>query len=89
VQQFAKLKLYGAKKMARITSERAIRAVGSQFDTVLIASRRARELKQGWTPKVDSPYGPLVTALTEIEQGKIGREYLAKPANIGRHEQPE
>lgn len=75
--------------MARITSERAINAIGSRYDTVIIASRRARELKQGWTPKVDSPYGPLVVALTEIERGLIGREYLTKSANIGRHEQPE
>lgn len=75
--------------MARITSEDAINAIGNRYDTVLVASRRARELKQGWTPKVTSPYGPLVVALTEIEQGIVGREYLAKPANIGRHESPE
>lgn len=75
--------------MSRITSEDAINAIGSRYDTVLIASRRARELKQGWTPRVQSPYGPLVVALTEIEQGIVGREYLAKPANIGRNESPE
>lgn len=75
--------------MARITSERAVNAIGNRYDTVLIASRRARELRQGWTPKIDSPYGPLVVALAEIEQGKIGREYLAKAANIDRKEQPE
>lgn len=75
--------------MARITSEDAINAIGNRYDTVLIASRRARELKQGWTPRVQSPYGPLVVALTEIEQRVVGREYLAKPANIGRNESPE
>ena len=75
--------------MARITSERAVNAVGSRYDLVLIASRRARELRQGWTPRVESPYGPLVVALAEIERGLVGREYLAKEANIGRHETPE
>ena len=75
--------------MARITSERAVNAVGSRYDLVLIAARRARELRHGWTPKIESPYGPLVVALAEIERGEIGREYLDKPANIGRHETPE
>jgi DNA-directed RNA polymerase subunit omega len=75
--------------MSRITSELAVNAIGSRYDLVLIASRRARELRRGWTPKVKSPYGPLVVALAEIEKGVVGREYLNKPANIGRHETPE
>lgn len=64
--------------MARITSERAALAVGNRFDLVLIASNRARELKRNFLPKVESTNGPLVTALREIEEGKIGREYLHK-----------
>lgn len=64
--------------MARITSERAVNAIGNRFDLVLIASNRARELKKNYAPMVICNNGPQVTALREIEEGKIGREYLSK-----------
>lgn len=69
--------------MARITSEKASEAVGSKYDLVLIASRRVRELNRGDSPLIDDPHrSPIVTALREIEQGKVGREYLVKNPNI-------
>ncbi len=64
--------------MARITSETAVEQVGNRFDLILIASMRARELKRGDMPRVTSKNGPNITALREIEEGKVGREYLAK-----------
>jgi DNA-directed RNA polymerase subunit omega len=64
--------------MARLTSELAVAQVGNRFDLVLIASIRSRELKRGYLPLVPSKNGPNVTALREIEAGKIGREYLEK-----------
>lgn len=64
--------------MARITSQTAVEQVGNRFDLVLIASLRARELKHGHRPLVDSKYGPNITAIKEIEEGKIGRDYLKK-----------
>lgn len=73
--------------MARLTSELAVKQVGSQYDLVLIASRRARELNRGWTPLVTCDNTTAVTALTEIEAGLIGRDYLLKPQNLNRHEQ--
>lgn len=74
--------------MARLTSELAVQAVGNRYDLVLIASRRSRELKRGWMPLVASTNDVNVTALREIEAGKIGREYLLKPQNLDRREQP-
>ena len=74
--------------MARITSELASKVIGNKYDLVLIASRRARELKRGWRAKVDGDDGCLVTAIREIEQGKIGREYLLKPRMLDRREKP-
>lgn len=68
--------------MARITSEVAGRQIGSLYDMVLIASRRVRELRNGHTALVASEDGDLVTAVREIEQGKIGRDYLLKPQEI-------
>ena len=70
--------------MARITSQAAGRAVGSLYDLVLIASRRVRELRSGHAPMVEKQYGDLVTALSEIEEGKVGRDYLLKNPNIER-----
>jgi DNA-directed RNA polymerase subunit omega len=64
--------------MARLTSELAVAQVGNRFDLVLIASIRSRELKKGHMPLVSSKNGPNVTALREIEAGKIGRDYLEK-----------
>ena len=64
--------------MARITSQQAVEAVGNRFDMVLIASQRVRELKRGALPKVTSKNGAIVTALREIEQGHIGRDYLKR-----------
>jgi DNA-directed RNA polymerase subunit omega len=64
--------------MARITSELAQQAVGNRYDLVLIASERTRELMRGDPPLIDSKNSPTVTALREIEQGKVGRSYLLK-----------
>lgn len=64
--------------MARITSQLAVEKVGNRYDLVLIASLRARELRRNHAPKIVSKNGPLVTALREIEEGHIGREYLEK-----------
>ena len=74
--------------MARLTSERAAAAVGNKYDLVLIAARRARELKRGWRPLVECKNDVLVTALREIEEGKIGRDYLLKPRTLDRRERP-
>ena len=74
--------------MARISSELAARAVGSKYDLILIAARRARELNRGWRAKIDSRNGPVVSALREIEAGHVGRDYLLKPPNLDRRERP-
>ena len=74
--------------MARLTSERAAAAVGNKYDLVLIAARRARELKRGWRPLVQCDNDVLVTALREIEAGLIGRDYLLKPRTLDRRERP-
>lgn len=69
--------------MARITSEDAVSAIGNKYDMILIASRRVRELKNGYKPLISDPHrNEIITALREIEQGKIGRDYLLKNQNI-------
>lgn len=68
--------------MARITSEKATLAVGSRYDLVLIASRRVRELRNGHTALITPESNEIVTALKEIEEGLVGRDYLRKPQDI-------
>lgn len=60
------------------TSEVAAKAAGGLYDLILIASTRVRELKKGHAPKIVTSDGDTVTALREIEEGHIGREYLNK-----------
>lgn len=64
--------------MARITSQLAVEQIGNRYDLILIASIRARELKRGHLPLVSKVSGFNVTALREIEEGKIGIDYLKK-----------
>lgn len=73
--------------MARITSEGAVLAIGNRYELILIAARRARELKRGWRPRVNCKNGYIVTAIREVEEGKVGRDYLLKPSVIDRREQ--
>lgn len=64
--------------MARITSQEAVEQIGNRYDLVLIGSIRARELKRGHLPMTKKKGGNIVTALREIEEGKIGIDYLKK-----------
>jgi len=64
--------------MARISSEKAAKAIGSKFDLILVAAARARELSNGAKPKLETKDGPTLTALREIEEGLVGRDYLKK-----------
>ena len=59
--------------MARYTSQQAAKQIGNQFELVLVAAHRARELKSGDRARVKTDNGPVVTALKEIEEGKYTR----------------
>lgn len=65
--------------MSHVSSQKAVEMVGNRFDLVLIASIRARELKKNYRPQVITDGdGPILTALKEIENGEIGRDYLKR-----------
>lgn len=66
------------QKMTKIVDNSVTSAMGGQYNLVLIAAARARELARGATPKVPKTSGNCVTALQEIEAGLIGKEYLLK-----------
>lgn len=52
---------------------------GNRFELVLLAAARAREIRrqQSSSERFEHKHTP-VTALLEIEEGKIGREYIHK-----------
>ena len=64
--------------MARVTSQEAVEAIGNRYDLILVASIRARELSRGHQQLVSKKGSTVVTALREIEEGKIDRTYLKK-----------
>lgn len=68
--------------MARITSEVASIKIGNKYDMILIAAARARELKRGHKSTLGERNRPIVTAIREIEQGLVGKEYLRKLRNV-------
>lgn len=75
-------KTYNSERTAGLTSQAAVEAIGNRYDLILIAARRVRELGRNAAAKVDSEHSPTITAMLEIEAGKIGREYLLKEQNI-------
>jgi len=52
--------------------------VENLYMKVLIASARVRELRRGHKPLVLGNNRECVTAIREIEEGKIGLEYIKK-----------
>ena len=52
--------------------------IDNRYMMVLIASARVRELKRGHMPLVSGNNKECVTAIREIEEGKIGLEYIRK-----------
>ena len=65
---------------SRLTSELAVEQIGNRFNLVLVASQRARELKNGSMPRVAEAGKTFIsTALREIEEGKYTyKDYINK-----------
>jgi DNA-directed RNA polymerase subunit omega len=57
--------------MARITIEDCLRKVGSRFELVLLAARRAKMIINGAKPLVEADNRSIVTALREVAAGKV------------------
>ncbi len=66
-----------------LSNEAAVAAVENRYDLVLIGARRARELGRGDAPRVGGPkHSHVITAIKEIEHGKVGRDYLYKEQEV-------
>jgi DNA-directed RNA polymerase omega subunit len=63
-----------------IDTEKCVERVGgNRFDLVLIATERAREIKRQnqESDKREHVYS-IISALTDIQEGSVGKEYLKK-----------
>ena len=61
--------------MARVTTEDCLEYVDNQFDLVLKASKRARDIAYGAQPLVDEDGDkPTVIALREISEGLLSKD---------------
>ena len=64
--------------MAPITVEDCLKKIPNRFQMVLVAAYRARQITQGYAPKVDAKDKPTVIALREIAKGEVGLEMLQR-----------
>jgi len=75
-------KTYAGERTAGLSSQAAVEAIGNRYALVLVGARRMRELGRGDAPRVDRGHGPAVTALLEIEAGKVGIDYLLREQEL-------
>jgi DNA-directed RNA polymerase subunit omega len=61
-----------------VDTDKCVENIGNRFNLVLAASIRVRELKRGHRNLVNSIDGHTITALREIEEGRVGLELLRK-----------
>jgi DNA-directed RNA polymerase subunit omega len=61
-----------------LNNDVCVEKIGNRFDLVLVASMRTRELVRGHKKLVNTPNGPIVSALQEIEAGLITADYLKR-----------
>jgi len=63
--------------MARVTIEDCIERCTNQFELILVATKRARQIERGADPKVPLENDkPTVVALREIADGLVDRKSL-------------
>ena len=73
-----------ADRTAGLNSEAAVAMIGNRYDLILAGARRMRELGRGDRPKIDLkfPHSVGVTAMLEIEAGKIGQDYIYRETEV-------
>ena len=62
--------------MARITVEDCLKKIPNRFQMVLVAAYRARQISQGYAPKIDAKDKPAAIALREVADGLVGTDML-------------
>lgn len=73
-----------ADRTAGLNSELAVEMIGNRYNLILAGARRMRELSRGDRPRITLkfPHSAGVTALLEIEQGKVGVDYIYRETEV-------
>jgi DNA-directed RNA polymerase omega subunit len=73
-----------ADRTAGLNSQAAVEMIGNRYNLILAGARRMRELSRGDMPKITLkfPHSAGVTALLEIEAGKIGQDYIYRETEV-------
>ena len=53
-----------------------MKKIPNRFQMVLVAAYRARQISQGYAPKIDAKDKPAVIALREVADGLVGTDML-------------
>jgi DNA-directed RNA polymerase subunit omega len=73
------MKAINNSRSSLVDTDLCVENVGNRFDLVLIAAIRSREISSRNKNSVRYEHvRPHITALLEIQEGTIGREYLKK-----------
>jgi DNA-directed RNA polymerase omega subunit len=75
---------HATDRTAGLNSELAVEMIGNRYNLILAGARRMRELSRGDMPKITLkfPHSAGVTALLEIEAGKIGQDYIYRETEV-------
>ena len=73
-----------ADRTAGLNSEQAVEMIGNRYNLILAGARRMRELSRGDLPKftLKFPHSAGVSALLEIEAGKVSRDYIYRETEV-------
>ena len=70
----------GTSRSSQIDTEKCVAQAGnSRYDMIIMATARAREIKQRNQSSMRQEHvGAVISALLEVQEGKIGEEYFIK-----------
>lgn len=73
-----------ADRTAGLNSELAVQMIGNRYNLILAGARRMRELGRGDQPRITLkfPHSIGVTAMLEIEQGRVGVDYIYRETEV-------
>jgi DNA-directed RNA polymerase omega subunit len=66
------------KNRHMVDTDKCVENIGNRFNLVLVGAQRARELKRGHRKLTTGSDGTIITALKEIEEGRVGQELLRR-----------
>jgi len=75
---------HATDRTAGLNSQLAVEMIGNRYNLILAGARRMRELSRGDQPRIELkyPHSAGVTAMLEIEAGKVGKDYIYRETEV-------